>query len=53
MHLWLPLVFSALLFAIGVYGVVLDRWGSYRGEHPSAPDLKAVADVLDGWRRPS
>jgi phosphoglycolate phosphatase-like HAD superfamily hydrolase len=39
--------------AIGVYGLVLDRWGSYRGEHPSAPDLTAVADVLHGWRRPS
>jgi NADH:ubiquinone oxidoreductase subunit K len=25
MHLWLPLVFSALLFAIGVYGVLARR----------------------------
>lgn len=35
---------------IGVYGIVLDRWGSYRGEHPAAPDLGAVADAFDSWR---
>ena len=27
MHLWLPLVFSAALFAIGVYGVLARRNG--------------------------
>lgn len=36
--------------ALGVYGIVLDRWGSYRGEHPSAPDLGVVADTFDSWR---
>jgi len=35
----------------GVYGIVLDRWGSYRGEHPAAPDLLAVADEFDRWSR--
>jgi FMN phosphatase YigB (HAD superfamily) len=34
---------------IGVYGIVLDRWGSYRGDHPAAPDLAAVADRLAAW----
>lgn len=33
-------------FDAGVYGIVLDRWGSYRGEHPAAPDLTVVADQL-------
>jgi len=34
----------------GVYGIVLDRWGSYRGSHPAAPDLTVVADMLEtGW----
>ena len=36
---------------IGVYGVVLDRWGSYRGDHPAAPDLTAVADWFESWAR--
>lgn len=35
--------------SIGVYGIVLDRWGSYRGEHPAAPDLGVVADLIDSW----
>jgi hypothetical protein len=34
---------------IGVYGIVLDRWGSYRGNHPAAPDLERVADWFDSW----
>ena len=34
---------------IGVYGIVLDRWGSYRGDHPAASDLAAVADCLESW----
>lgn len=34
----------------GVYGIVLDRWGSYRGGHPAAPDLAAVADMLETGR---
>lgn len=34
---------------IGVYGIVLDRWGSYRGDHPVAPDLAAVADRFAAW----
>jgi FMN phosphatase YigB (HAD superfamily) len=34
---------------IGVYGIVLDRWGSYRGAHPAAPDLTAVADRFESW----
>lgn len=33
----------------GAYGIVLDRWGSYRGGHPAAPDLVAVAEILEGW----
>lgn len=35
--------------AVGVRGIVLDRWGSYRGDHPSAPDLAAVAERLVTW----
>lgn len=35
--------------AVGAYGIVLDRWGSYRGEHPAAPDLRAAADIIDSW----
>jgi len=35
---------------VGIYGIVLDRWGSYRGNHPAAPDLTAVADMLDTGR---
>ncbi len=34
----------------GVYGIVLDRWGSYRGSHPAAPDLTVVADMLETGR---
>ena len=34
---------------VGVFGIVLDRWGSYRGEHPAAPDLAAVADWIESW----
>ena len=34
---------------IGVYGIVLDRWGSYRGDHPAASDLAAVADWFESW----
>jgi FMN phosphatase YigB (HAD superfamily) len=34
---------------IGVYGIVLDRWGSYRGDHPAAPDLTAVAERFEAW----
>lgn len=33
-----------------VYGIVLDRWGSYRGSHPAVPDLTAVADMLETGR---
>jgi FMN phosphatase YigB (HAD superfamily) len=33
----------------GVYGVVVDRWGSYRGDHPTAPDLAAVAALVASW----
>ncbi|CAN5667622.1 hypothetical protein BH24ACT15_BH24ACT15_37200 [soil metagenome] len=35
--------------AVGVYGVVVDRWGSYRGPLPSVPDLTALADTVIGW----
>jgi FMN phosphatase YigB (HAD superfamily) len=35
--------------AVGVYGIVLDRWGSYRGEYPTAGDLGDVAELLAGW----
>lgn len=31
----------------GVYGVVMDRWGSYRGGHRCVPDLTGFADHLD------
>jgi hypothetical protein len=34
---------------VGVYGIVVDRWGGYRGGHPVVPDLTAVADLLDSW----
>ena len=34
--------------AAGVYAVVLDRWGTYRGDHRHVPDLGAFADVVDG-----
>ena len=26
--------------SVGVFGIVLDRWGSYRGDHPTAGDLE-------------
>lgn len=35
--------------SIGVYGLVLDRWGSYRGQHPAAPDLAVAVDVIESW----
>jgi phosphoglycolate phosphatase-like HAD superfamily hydrolase len=35
----------------GVYGVVVDRWGSYRGPHPVVPDLASAADLFEEWRR--
>lgn len=35
--------------AVGVYGVVVDRWGSYRGDLPSVPDLGDLADIVVGW----
>jgi len=31
----------------GVHAVVLDRWGTYRGDHRHVPDLGAFADVVD------
>ena len=33
----------------GVFGIVVDRWGSYRGEHPTAGDLEDVAELIEGW----
>lgn len=30
----------------GVYAVVLDRWGTYRGDLPAVDDLEAFADLL-------
>jgi FMN phosphatase YigB (HAD superfamily) len=33
--------------AAGVFAVVLDRWGTYRGDHRHVPDLGAFADVVD------
>lgn len=35
--------------SVGVAGIVLDRWGSYRGEYPVAPDLTAVAERIEAW----
>jgi HAD superfamily hydrolase (TIGR01509 family) len=32
--------------AAGVYAVVLDRWGTYRGEHRHVPDLGAFAEIV-------
>jgi HAD superfamily hydrolase (TIGR01509 family) len=32
--------------AAGVYAVVLDRWGTYRGDHRHVPDLGAFADIV-------
>ena len=31
----------------GVFAVVLDRWGTYRGDHRHVADLGAFADVVD------
>jgi FMN phosphatase YigB (HAD superfamily) len=31
----------------GVFAVVLDRWGTYRGTHRSAGDLAAFAGIVD------
>ena len=33
----------------GVFGILLDRWGSYRGDHLMAVDLDDVADIIEGW----
>ena len=33
--------------AIDVFGIVLDRWGSYRGEYPMATDLAGVATMIE------
>jgi FMN phosphatase YigB (HAD superfamily) len=30
----------------GVFAVVLDRWGTYRGDHRHVPDLGAFADIV-------
>lgn len=35
----------------GVYGVVMDRWGSYSGDHRMVPDLASFADHLDDLTR--
>ena len=35
----------------GVFAVVLDRWGTYRGDHRHVPDLGAFADVVDELAR--
>ena len=43
--------YIAAFEAVGVYGIVLDRWGSYRGSHPAASDLVVVADQFDSWHR--
>ena len=34
----------------GVYGVVMNRWGTYGGGHRSVPDLAGFADHLDQLR---
>lgn len=31
----------------GVYGVVMDRWGTYRGDHRRVGNLRSLADHLD------
>ena len=33
--------------AAGVRAMVLDRWGTYRGDHRAAPDLDGFADFVD------
>ncbi|MET0144362.1 MAG: HAD family hydrolase [Ilumatobacteraceae bacterium] len=35
----------------GVFAVVLDRWGSYRGDLLAVPDLTAFADLLEARLR--
>ena len=35
----------------GVLGVVLDRWGTYRGDHRAARDLDGFADFVGADRR--
>ena len=35
----------------GVHGVVMDRWGTYRGDHRCVNDLAGFADHLDELRR--
>jgi beta-phosphoglucomutase-like phosphatase (HAD superfamily) len=35
----------------GVYGVVMNRWGSYQGDHRCVSDLAGFADHLDDLRR--
>lgn len=37
--------------AAGVFAVVLDRWGTYRGDHRAARDLDAFADLVDAFVR--
>jgi FMN phosphatase YigB (HAD superfamily) len=37
----------------GVFAVVLDRWGTYRGDHRAARDLHAFADLVDDFARAS
>ena len=34
----------------GVHGVVMDRWGTYRGDHRCVSDLGGFADHLDDLR---
>jgi hypothetical protein len=34
---------------VGVFGILLDRWGSDRGDHLMAGDLDDVADIIEGW----
>ena len=34
----------------GVFGIVLDRWGSYRGDHPTAGDLRTSPTSSPGGR---
>jgi HAD superfamily hydrolase (TIGR01509 family) len=33
--------------AAGVHAVVLDRWGTYRGDHRHVPDLDAFVDIVE------
>jgi phosphoglycolate phosphatase-like HAD superfamily hydrolase len=34
---------------VGVFGILIDRWGSYRGDHLMVSDLDDVADIIEGW----